>query len=97
MDVQAYVYILASKPYGTLYAGTARDLITRVSQHKSGHGSGFTAKYNVTKLVWFDGFEDLATAIVFERRLKRWRRDWKISLIERDNPNWADLSATLQL
>lgn len=96
MDKRAYVYILASKPFGTLYTGAARDLIARVAQHKTGQGSVFTSKYGVTRLVWFEAYEDLGEAIAFERRLKRWRRDWKISLIERNNPYWIDLSLNLQ-
>ncbi len=96
MDTQAYVYILASKPFGTLYTGTARDLVARVAQHKTGKGSVFTSKYDITRLVWFEAYEDLSEALVFERRLKRWRREWKISLIERNNPYWIDLSLNLK-
>ncbi|MGJ3260793.1 MAG: GIY-YIG nuclease family protein [Rhodospirillales bacterium] len=95
MERQSYVYILASKPYGTLYTGVTSDLPGRISEHLSGKGSAFTAKYNVKRLVWFETFSDIETAIIHEKRIKRWRRDWKIALIERLNPHWQDLSANL--
>jgi len=94
MEQQSYVYILASKRYGTLYVGVTSNLAERIAQHKSGKGSAFTVKYNVKNLVWFETFSDIETAITYEKRLKRWRRDWKISLIERRNPYWEDLSRT---
>jgi len=94
MERKSYVYILASKRYGTLYVGVTSNLAERIAQHKSGKGSAFTAKYNVKNLVWFETFSDIETAIAYEKRLKRWRRDWKMSLIERRNPYWEDLSQT---
>lgn len=94
MEQQSYVYILTSRPYGTLYVGVTSNLTERIAQHKSGKGSAFTAKYNIKNLVWFETFSDIETAITYEKRLKRWRRDWKISLIERQNPYWEDLSQT---
>ena len=86
-----WVYILASAPYGTLYTGVTNDLIRRVWEHKEELLPGFTAKYDVKKLVWYEWHECVQAAIEREKRIKRWRRDWKISLIEQDNPRWADL------
>ena len=78
----AYVYILASKSYGTLYVGVTRDLIRRVFEHKSGIVRGFTQRYGVKRLVWFDQTDSIISAIAREKQLKAWRRDWKIELIE---------------
>jgi putative endonuclease len=86
-----YVYLLASKPYGTLYVGVTSDLAGRVSQHKSKTVSGFTARYSVDRLVWFESHDSVEAAIQREKRIKGWKRDWKINLIERDNPRWIDL------
>ncbi|MCC8973180.1 GIY-YIG nuclease family protein [Bradyrhizobium brasilense] len=86
-----YVYILASHIGGTLYIGVTNDLIRRVGQHKLKLVEGFTAKYDVVKLVYFEQFDDPENAIRREKRLKKWRRAWKISLIEKDNPDWIDL------
>jgi putative endonuclease len=91
MAERAYVYILASKPRGVLYTGVTGNLPTRVEQHKSGVVRGFTAKHRVNRLVWFQGFADIRDAIDHEKRLKRWRREWKIKLIEASNPNWDEL------
>lgn len=87
----AYVYILASRRNGTLYVGSAFDLIKRVWQHREGVGSRFTAKYGVDKLVYFEVFDELSEALRRERRLKRYLRKWKIELIEKANPEWRDL------
>ena len=86
-----YVYLLASKPYGTLYAGVTSDLAKRVWEHKSKAVQGFTAHYNVDTLVWFEAHESAESAIRREKQIKEWKRDWKISLIESDNPRWVDL------
>ena len=86
-----FVYMLASKPYGTLYIGVTNDLIRRVWEHRQSIIEGFTKKYGVKMLVWSEPHGDIHGAIAREKRLKRWRRDWKISLIEADNPRWADL------
>ena len=94
MERKSYVYMLANKRYGTLYVGVTSNLAERMALHKSGKGSAFTAKYNVKNLVWFETFSDIETAITYEKRLKGWRRDWKMSLIERRNPYWEDLSRT---
>src|SRR5689334_8551034 len=90
-----FVYLLASKPYGTLYVGSTFGLARRVWQHKTRAIPGFTAKYDVDRLVWFETHERLETALVRERQIKKWKRDWKINLIERENPHWADLYPSL--
>jgi len=86
-----YVYLLASRKHGTLYLGVTRDLVRRVYEHRSKEKPGFTAKYDITKLVWYEIYDDPVTAITREKELKKWRRDWKILLIEEDNPDWTDL------
>ncbi|MBB4378569.1 putative endonuclease [Bradyrhizobium sp. CIR48] len=86
-----YVYILASKIGGTLYIGITNDLIRRVAQHKLKLIESFTKDYGVVRLVYFEQFDDPENAIKREKRLKKWKRDWKIALIEKDNPDWNDL------
>ena len=86
-----YVYILASRRHGTLYIGVTNDLIRRVYEHKIKAVRGFTKRYNVYRLVWFEIYDDPENAIAREKELKKWRRDWKIRLIEESNPNWDDL------
>ena len=86
-----YVYLLASKPHGTLYVGVTSDLVKRVWEHKSKAVPGFTARYKVNTLVWFETHNFAEAAIQREKQIKEWKRDWKISLIESDNPRWIDL------
>lgn len=86
-------YIMANRKYGTLYSGSTSDLLRRVEEHKSGRGSHFTAKYICNRLVWFEPFQMMGDAIQKERRLKEWKRQWKIDLIEARNPDWKDLSS----
>lgn len=86
-----YVYILASKPNGTLYIGVTGDLWYRVLQHKEEKIAGFTKKYHVHRLVYFEEFEYIEEAIRRKTQLKWWKRWWKIELIEKDNPTWRDL------
>ncbi len=86
-----YVYLLSSKPYGTLYVGVTSNLAKRVWEHKSKAVPGFTTKYGVDRLVWYEAHEDWESAIQREKRIKEWKRDWKIEMIERDNPRWLDL------
>jgi putative endonuclease len=86
-----FVYLLASKPHGTLYVGSTSDLVRRVWEHKVKAVPGFSAKYGVDRLVWFERYEALEAAMLRERRIKGWRRTWKIQLIEKDNPHWIDL------
>jgi putative endonuclease len=90
-----FVYLLSSKPYGTLYVGSTFDLARRVSEHKLRAVPGFTEKYAVDRLVWFEVHETLETALIRERQIKKWKRDWKINIIERDNPYWVDLYPSL--
>jgi putative endonuclease len=86
-----FVYILASKRNGTLYIGMTNDLIKRVFEHKSDIIEGFTKKYSVHILVYYERFSDVYSAIAREKRLKKWKRQWKTDLIEKDNPQWRDL------
>jgi len=91
MDKHFYVYILASKRNGTLYVGVTSDLVKRVWEHKQSFIEGFTKKYNVKALVYFESHENAESAFVREKQIKKWRRAWKINLIERKNPCWKDL------
>jgi putative endonuclease len=86
-----YVYLLASSKHGTLYVGVTRDLIRRVYQHRTKATPGFTKRYGVTLLVWFEIYDDPTSAITREKEIKKWRRDWKVALIEETNPHWTDL------
>ncbi|SDO00318.1 GIY-YIG nuclease family protein [Afipia sp. GAS231] len=86
-----YVYILASRIGGTLYIGVTNDIIRRVGEHRLELTKGFTKKYEVHKLVYFEQFDDIENAIKREKRLKKWNRAWKVRLIEELNPNWDDL------
>ena len=86
------VYIPASKRNGTLYIGFTDDLERRVKEHKEKSVSGFTVKYDVNRLVYFETFENSYEAFERERRMKKWKRAWKLKLIEKDNPDWIDLS-----
>ena len=87
-----YVYILANKPNGLIYVGSTGNLAHRISQHKLGNGSRYTQKYNIKTLVYFTDFYSIDSARQFETKLKKWKRDWKVKLIEEANPNWLDLS-----
>lgn len=88
---QPCVYILASKRHGTLYIGVTSDLLERIYQHKQKFVKGFTKRYKVDKLVYFETHEDMESAIKREKQLKAWNRQWKIELIEKNNPHWRDL------
>ena len=90
-----YVYLLASQPYGTLYIGTTSDLARRIWEHKKKLAPGFTKRYGVRQLVWVEVHQSVAAALRREKQLEEWKRDWKINLIERDNPHWIDLCASL--
>ena len=94
---QPCVYMLASQRYGTLYIGVTSDLIARLYQHRSGAVKGFASKYAVHRLVRFEQFVEMAVAIAREKQLKRWHRQWKINLIEGENPDWHDLAPSLGL
>ncbi len=90
-DKTYYVYILASKPNGTLYTGVTNDLLRRMNEHKSGEVEGFTKRYKVDRLVYFESFDDIRRAITREKQIKKWYRKWKIELIEEENSQWRDL------
>ena len=83
--------MLASKRNGTLYTGVSNDLVRRVWEHKHGFVSGFTKRHRIHTLVWFETHDDIESAIHREKQLKKWRRDWKLKLIEENNPQWLDL------
>ena len=87
-----YVYIMTNKPYGVLYVGVTSDIVNRASQHGQGLVDGFTKKYRLHKLVYYEVYDNPYDAIQREKRLKEWHRAWKIELIQRENPDWKDLS-----
>ena len=91
MERAPFVYILASRRNGTLYTGVTGNLPQRIWQHRNGRIAGFTRKYGVRMLVYFESHQTMPAAIVREKQIKEWRRAWKIALIERDNPSWEDL------
>jgi putative endonuclease len=86
-----YVYILANRIGGTLYIGVTNDLVRRVAEHRLKAAESFTKRHDVNRLVYFECFDEIEQALHREKRLKKWTRAWKISLIEKDNPNWIDL------
>ena len=86
-----YVYLLASGKHKTLYLGVTNDLVRRIHEHKTKVVPGFTSRYNVVHLVWFETYDDPTNAIAREKDIKKWRRDWKIRLTEEENPDWSDL------
>ena len=96
MPNRFFIYILASRRNGTLYVGLTSDLLKRVWEHKNHFVEGFTGKYDVDKLVYFEPHENADNAINREKRLKKWNRAWKIRLIEKHNPRWSDLFDQLQ-
>jgi len=91
MDKDYYVYVLASQRNGTLYVGVTSNLIKRIWEHKNKAIEGFTQKYNIDKLVYFEQCRDPENAIKREKRLKKYNRQWKLELIEKENPEWRDL------
>jgi putative endonuclease len=95
VNKQPTVYILASKRNGTLYIGVTSDLVKRIWEHKNNMVEGFTKQYNVHLLVWYELHESMESAIIREKRLKNWKRKWKLELIERSNPKWLDLYYTI--
>ncbi|HCB76727.1 MAG TPA: excinuclease ABC subunit C [Sphingomonas bacterium] len=95
MATGGWVYIMADRYRGTLYVGVTADRAARVMQHRSSNGSDFCRRYGLDRLVWAERAETMLDAIEHEKRLKRWQRDWKIDLIERDKPEWRDLFDTL--
>jgi len=95
MDKQPCVYILASRRHGTLYTGVTSNLLGRLYQHREKVTQGFTTEHDIARLVWFEVHEDMSAAILREKRIKKWNRDWKLALIERSNPQWVDLAIGL--
>ena len=95
MDKQPAVYILASKINGTLYVGVTSNLVKRIWEHKNNLTEGFTKRYEVHYLVWYEMHECMESAIQREKRVKGWKRAWKMELIENNNPNWQDLYHTI--
>jgi putative endonuclease len=95
VNKQPAVYILASKRNGTLYIGVTSDLVKRVWQHKNNMVEGFTKRYGVHQFVWYEVHDSMESAIKREKRLKEWKRKWKLELIEKINPNWQDLYNTI--
>jgi len=89
--VQYYVYVLASRPHGTLYIGVTNDLLRRVYEHREGLVDGFTKTHGVKRLVYYECYDQIEPAIQREKTMKHWSRAWKINVIERDNPRWIDL------
>lgn len=90
-DHTYFVYLLASGRNGTLYTGVTNDLVRRVAEHRDGLAEGFTKKYHVHHLTWFEVHDDIDQAILREKQIKRWKREWKVALFRETNPRWEDL------
>jgi len=97
MDKSSYVYILASGLNGTLYIGVTSDLIKRVWQHREGLAEGFTKRYGIKHLVWYEVHSEILEAIRREKQIKKWDRAWKIELVQKANPGWRDLYADIAM
>ena len=97
LDADSWIatYIVANRPYGTLYVGVTSRLPARTGEHRDKVIEGFTRRYGLVRLVWYQSFELMTSAIQREKTIKHWPRDWKINLIERDNPHWEDLFPSL--
>jgi putative endonuclease len=92
-----FVYLLSNKPFGTLYVGSTNDLFRRIWEHKNKVVPGFTARYRVDRLVWYEAHETFESERYREKQIKEWKRAWKIQLVERENPQWVDLYPGLKL
>ena len=92
MERQPCVCLLTKASHSTFYTGVTSDLVARIHQHRSGATGGFTKRYGIKRLVWFEMHDCMASAILREKRIKRWLRDWKYELIAKDNPTWRDLA-----
>ena len=88
---QYYVYLITNERYGTLYVGVTNDLVRRIYEHREGVVQGFSKQHGLSRLVWFEAHDDVLAAIGREKAIKRWRRDWKMNLIQAMNPKWDDL------
>ncbi len=95
MSKQPAVYIMASKKNGTLYVGVTSNLVKRIWEHKNNMVEGFTKRYGVHQLVWYELHASMESALAREKRLKDWKRAWKLELIEKNNPDWQDLYSTI--
>jgi putative endonuclease len=95
MDRQFYVYILTNQRYGTLYVGVTNDLVRRVLEHREGVVDGFTKEHKLHQLVWYEVHDTAYEVITREKRIKEWRKDWKVNLIQSMNPAWEDLYAAI--
>jgi putative endonuclease len=95
MQREQVVYLLASSRAGTLYAGVTSNLMKRLHEHRSNAVAGFTERYGIHRLVWYEQHATMEAAIRREKQIKKWNRDWKLNLIERDNPEWLDLAIGL--
>ena len=95
MSKQPAVYIMASKKNGTLYVGVTSNLVKRIWEHKNNMVEGFTKRYGVHQLVWYELHASMESALAREKRLKDWKRSWKLELIEKNNPDWQDLYSTI--
>ena len=95
MERQPCVYILANGRHGTIYIGVTSNLLARLHQHREGLIPGFTSRYRVVRLVWYEMADRMDAAITREKQLKKWNRDWKVRLIEEQNPEWSDLAIGL--
>jgi putative endonuclease len=95
MDRDYYIYILTNRPRGVLYTGVTNNLLRRIWEHRQGKAPGFTCKYRLRQLVYYEHCADIEVALTREKQLKRWRRVWKLELIERTNPDWNDLYAVI--
>lgn len=92
-----FVYLLTNRHDGTLYCGVTNDLLRRLAEHRAGQADSFTRKHNCRRLVWFEHHTDISEAILREKRIKKWNRAWKVTLIEADNPTWRDLAPEIGL
>ena len=90
-----YVYIMANRRNGAIYIGVTSDLVQRTHQHRHGMGAGFTRQYGCKRLVWFEAYDDLQEARYRELQMKKWKREWKLRVIEAQNPRWSDLYRSL--
>ncbi|MEO6247440.1 MAG: GIY-YIG nuclease family protein [Sphingomicrobium sp.] len=90
-----WVYIMADRYRGTMYVGGTANLAARIYQHRTGKGSDFCLRYGLARLVWAEPGDDIQSCIAHEKRVKRWRREWKFALVEKSNPDWVDLSDTI--
>jgi putative endonuclease len=86
-----YVYLLTNKPYGTLYTGVTNNLVRRIYEHRNGLAEGFSKQHELDRLIWYEVHQDIIPAIAREKSIKKWRRDWKINLVQAMNANWDDL------